>query len=78
MQELDICGRKLVIHENDDTSDSATGRAMTGSWLWDSGAVHRANWMQTHVDRITGKTVVELGAGTGLPGITIYSSGLRR
>ncbi|KAJ1273135.1 hypothetical protein BS78_06G257300 [Paspalum vaginatum] len=66
-----VAGRALAVLERDDTQDPATGRALTGSWLWDASLV-----LATHLAadaragaRLRGATVVELGAGTGLPGI---------
>ncbi|XP_073012162.1 uncharacterized protein [Typha latifolia] len=75
VREIEISGRSLTIHERDDTHDPVTGRALTGSWLWDS-ALHLAQWMATsssssHPDHdLSGAAVLELGAGaTGLPGL---------
>lgn len=75
IKKIDICSRTLTIHEHVDTSDSATGRVLTGTWLWDSALV-LANWMQNF--DLAGKTVLELGAGTGLPGLTAAVLGAER
>uniref|UniRef100_A0A7C8YHS8 Calmodulin-lysine N-methyltransferase n=1 Tax=Opuntia streptacantha TaxID=393608 RepID=A0A7C8YHS8_OPUST len=58
----------LLIHELDDLCDSFTGRAMTGSWIWDS-ALLLSHFISTQF-HLRAKTVLELGAGTGLPGLT--------
>ncbi|CAL5429562.1 unnamed protein product [Camellia sinensis] len=74
------CGKKLVIHEFDDVYDSVTGRALTGSWTWDS-AIVLSHWMITQGQLdfdFAGKTVLELGAGTGLPGLTAAALGASR
>lgn len=65
-----VAGRTLAVAERDGTHDPATGRALTGSWLWDSSLVlasHLASCVHHH--HLRGATVLELGAGTGLPGI---------
>ncbi|XP_039134858.1 LOW QUALITY PROTEIN: electron transfer flavoprotein beta subunit lysine methyltransferase-like [Dioscorea cayenensis subsp. rotundata] len=46
----------------EDTHDSATGRVLTGAWLWDS-AIQLAHFLIT---RQLTKTILELGADTGL------------
>ncbi|KAL6651509.1 hypothetical protein ACP70R_010434 [Stipagrostis hirtigluma subsp. patula] len=61
-----VAGRTLAVVERDGTHDPATGRALTGSWLWDSALVLAAHLSKL---QLRGATVVELGAGTGLPGI---------
>lgn len=66
----------LIVHELDDVYDSATGRPLTGSWLWDSALV-LSQWLSTHLD-FQGKTVIELGAGAGLPGLTAALLGASR
>ncbi|KAF8660214.1 hypothetical protein HU200_057780 [Digitaria exilis] len=62
----------MAVVERDGTHDQATGRVLTGSWLWDSSLVlvsHLADDDSARL-RLRGATVVELGAGgTGLPGI---------
>lgn len=77
MREIEIAGEKLVIHE----FDSVTGRALTGSWLWDS-ALLLSHWMvaQGQVEyNFVRKIVLELGAGlTGLPGLTAARLGASR
>ncbi|KAF0890746.1 hypothetical protein E2562_004239 [Oryza meyeriana var. granulata] len=64
-----VAGRTLAVVERDGTHDQATGRALTGSWLWESSLVlasHLADDARLH---LRGATVLEVGAGTGLPGI---------
>ncbi|XP_052170936.1 uncharacterized protein LOC127787112 [Diospyros lotus] len=79
-REVEIAGEKLVIYEHDDVCDLATGRALTGSWVWDSAFV-LSQWTATQ-GRLefdfAGKTVLELGAGTGLPGLTAALLGASR
>ncbi|KAJ3690572.1 hypothetical protein LUZ61_019736 [Rhynchospora tenuis] len=71
----------VTIHECDDLGDPITGRAITGSWLWDS-ALCLSEWISEAVAnkqvRISGATVLELGAGTGLPGLFTAASGASR
>lgn len=80
VREIEVAGEKLVIHEFDDVYDSVTGRALTGSWLWDS-ALLLSHWMATQ-GRVEfdfeGKMVIELGAGTGLPGLMAARLGASR
>ncbi|CAD6259328.1 unnamed protein product [Miscanthus lutarioriparius] len=67
-----VAGHALAVVERDSTSDPATGRVLTGSWLWDSSLVLAAHLAADSRARrrLLGATVVELGAGsTGLPGI---------
>ncbi|THU55403.1 hypothetical protein C4D60_Mb11t06180 [Musa balbisiana] len=78
IREIEITGHKLIIHERDDSSDPSTGRALTGSWLWDS-AIHLAEWMAADGGpHLAGATVLELGAGTGLPGLVAAAMGAAR
>lgn len=78
IREIEIAqGRMLVIHEMEDVCDSVTGRTLTGAWIWDSAMV-LSQWMSDQVPSeydFNGKTVVELGAGTGLPGLTAAKLG---
>ncbi|KAL2472143.1 S-adenosyl-L-methionine-dependent methyltransferase superfamily protein [Abeliophyllum distichum] len=80
IREFDIAGNRIVIHELEDVCDSVTGRVLTGSWVWES-ALFLSHWMsnqaQTKFD-FTDKTVVELGAGAGLPGLTAARLGASR
>jgi predicted nicotinamide N-methyase len=80
-QEIVIGDAHLTIHERDDTQDPITGRAITGSWLWDS-ALYLSKWIGEAIDanqiRISGATVLELGAGTGLPGLFMAAKGASR
>lgn len=66
----------LIVHELDDVYDSATGRALTGSWVWDSALV-LSHWISAHIN-FQGKTVLELGAGAGVPGMTAALLGASR
>ncbi|KAG2575190.1 protein-lysine N-methyltransferase EFM3-like [Panicum virgatum] len=67
-----VAGRAMAVVERDGTHDPATGRVLTGSWLWDSSLIlasHLAADDSARL-RLQGATVLELGAGcTGLPGI---------
>ncbi|KAM7254186.1 hypothetical protein ACFE04_031868 [Oxalis oulophora] len=77
VRQFDISGdQKLLIHELDDSFDSVTGRPLTGSWVWDSALI-LSQWIHTHLD-FTNKSVLELGSGTGLPGLTAAQLGARR
>ncbi|PKA53073.1 hypothetical protein AXF42_Ash018981 [Apostasia shenzhenica] len=78
IRSVEIAGRTLIVHESEETVDPATGRALTGSWLWDS-ALHLAEWMAaTRPGEISGSAVLELGAGAGLPGLAAAALGSRR
>lgn len=80
IREIEIASQKLVIHELDDVYDSVNGCALTGSWLWGSALI-LSEWMAS-LGSLTfnfeGKTVLELGAGTGLPGLTAARLGSSR
>ncbi|XP_022718174.1 protein-lysine methyltransferase METTL21E-like [Durio zibethinus] len=78
VREIQVAGHNhsLIIHELDDVYDSATGRPLTGSWLWDSALV-LSHWISTHLN-FQGKAVLELGAGAGLPGLTAALLGASR
>lgn len=80
MRQIQVADNTLVIHELEDVCDSATGRALTGSWVWASSLV-LSNWMAnqgpTHFC-FKDKTVLELGAGAGLPGLTAAQLGASR
>ncbi len=54
----------------------ATGRDQFpfGLMLWESG-VALATWVGDHASELAGRTVLELGAGVGLPGIVAASYG---
>ncbi|GMJ12455.1 hypothetical protein HRI_004914700 [Hibiscus trionum] len=67
---------KLFVYELDDVYDSVTGRPLTGSWVWESSLL-LSHWMSTHLN-VEGKTVIELGAGAGLPGLTAALLGATR
>lgn len=80
IREVYISGKKLVIQELEDLCDSVTGCALTGSWVWDSALV-LSEWMATQSDfhfDFRGKTVLELGAGAGIPGLTAALLGASR
>lgn len=72
IREFQISDRNIVIHELDDLYDSTTGRVLTGSWVWNSAFV-LTEWMATQCKLFDfdfrDKTVMELGAGAGLPGL---------
>lgn len=72
VREIQVADTTLLIHELDHVCDSVTGRALTGSWLWDSALV-LSEWIATQgrlIFDFKDKTVLELGAGAGLPGLT--------
>ena len=50
------------------------GGTWTGSLLWDS-AVHTAQMLLASSRRLTGKSVLELGSGLGLPGLVCHALG---
>lgn len=81
MREIEIAqGIILVIHEMEDVCDSVTCRTLTGAWIWDSAMV-LSQWMSDQAPSeydFKGKTVVEFGAGTGLPGLTAAKLGANR
>ncbi|CAL5014548.1 unnamed protein product [Urochloa decumbens] len=67
-----VAGRALAVVERDGTHDPATGRVLTGSWLWDSALVLASHLAASPsaLHHLRGATALELGAGgTGLPGI---------
>ncbi|CAL5029711.1 unnamed protein product [Urochloa decumbens] len=67
-----VAGRALAVVERDGTHDPATGRVLTGSWLWDSALVLASHLAASPsaLHHLRGATVLELGAGgTGVPGI---------
>ncbi|GLT49072.1 hypothetical protein SLA2020_226550 [Shorea laevis] len=76
IREIVVAGTIIVIHELDDVYDSVTGRPLTGSWVWDSALV-LSKWMFTQVD-FQGKSVLEVGAGAGLPGLVAARLGASR
>ncbi|XP_075639783.1 uncharacterized protein LOC142611594 [Castanea sativa] len=80
VREIQVADTTLVIHELEDVCDSVTGRVLTGSWLWNSSLV-LSEWIATQ-GRLTfdfhDKTVLELGAGAGLPGLTAALLGASR
>ncbi|KAI3986287.1 hypothetical protein MKX01_028568 [Papaver californicum] len=75
IKEFDISTeKKLVIEELENMSDPETGRILTGSWVWES-SVLLSDWITTSQRQndefdLKGKTVFELGAGMGIPGMT--------
>ncbi|OMO93081.1 Nicotinamide N-methyltransferase-like protein [Corchorus olitorius] len=76
IREIQVAAHNFTVHELDDVYDSVTGRALTGSWVWNSALV-LSHWMSTHLN-FQGKAVVELGAGAGLPGLTAALLGASR
>jgi nicotinamide N-methyltransferase len=73
--EVEIDGRKLVVYDHDDLSEPGTGRAYTGSWAWRSSFV-LGQWMGSRTSlSLKGKRAVELGAGTGVPGLVAAAMG---
>ncbi|KAF5729668.1 protein N-lysine methyltransferase METTL21A-like [Tripterygium wilfordii] len=76
IREVEVAGQKLTIHELDDVYDSLTGCTLTGSWLWNSAFV-LSEWMATQLD-FKYKSVIELGAGAGLPGLIAARLGASR
>eukprot|EP01018_Ginkgo_biloba_P000544 Gb_17488 [translate_table: standard] len=75
-REVEIGERKLVVYEHENVSYPATGRAYTGSWIWDCGygiapSYWHIGWALTLglQGQFKGKRLVELGAGTGIPGL---------
>jgi predicted nicotinamide N-methyase len=80
VREIQVADNSLVINEHDDVYDSVTGRVLTGSWVWGSALV-LSEWMATQgrfLFHFQDKTVLELGAGAGLPGLTAALLGARR
>lgn len=76
IREIEIAAKSIIIHELDNVCDSITGCPLTGSWLWRS-AIVLAEFMSTHLHFQT-KSVLELGAGAGLPGLTAARLGATR
>ncbi|KAJ4728775.1 Lysine methyltransferase [Melia azedarach] len=76
IREIEIAAESIIIHELDNVCDSITGCPLTGSWLWRS-AIVLAEFMSTHLHFQT-KSVLELGAGAGLPGLTAARLGATR
>ncbi|TYJ23245.1 hypothetical protein E1A91_A08G178100v1 [Gossypium mustelinum] len=72
----EAAAHKVLVEELDDAIDSITGRPLTGSWVWDSALV-LSRWVSTHLN-FQGKSVLELGAGAGLPGLTAALLGATR
>lgn len=81
VREIQVSDRNIVIHELDDLYDSTTGTVLTGSWVWNSALV-LAEWMATQSKLLDfdfqDKTVIELGAGAGLPGLMAALLGASR
>lgn len=67
MKQIQGANQTLIIQELDDVSNSTTGRALTASYLV------LPNWMATQGPahfHFQDKSVQELSAGTGVPGLT--------
>ncbi|KAG2680145.1 hypothetical protein I3843_11G085500 [Carya illinoinensis] len=77
VREIQVAGKALTIHELEDVCDSVTGRALTGSWVWGSALV-LSDWIASQNFDFQDKTVLELGAGAGLPGLTAALLGAGR
>ncbi|XP_022155530.1 protein N-lysine methyltransferase METTL21A-like [Momordica charantia] len=81
VREIQVSDSNIIINELDDLYDSTTGRVLTGSWVWNS-AVVLAEWMATRCKLLDfdfkDKTVIELGAGAGLPGLMAALLGASR
>lgn len=76
-REVEFRGHTFAIHEMETSVDPATGKVLAGSWLWDCSLV-LANWLQTGAwppGSLKGKRAVEIGAGTGLPGLAAAALG---
>lgn len=70
-REVEIVGTTVKIWEHEAAVDETTGEAEAGSWVWDCALV-LAHWLDTPTwsgSSLRGKRVLELGAGTGLPGL---------
>ena len=81
MREIQVADQTLVIFELDDVCDSVTGHALTGAWIWDSALVLAERLAAAHDQlefSVQGKSVIELGAGAGLPGLTAARLGASR
>ncbi|KAG6636086.1 hypothetical protein CIPAW_11G086400 [Carya illinoinensis] len=77
VREIQVAGKALTIHELEDVCDSVSGRALTGSWVWGSALV-LSDWIASQNFDFQDKTVLELGAGAGLPGLTAALLGAGR
>lgn len=72
IKQIQGANQTLVIQELDDVSNSTTSRALTGSWVWATYLV-LPDWIATQGPahfHFQDKSVLELSAGTGLPGLT--------
>lgn len=68
-RELEIAGTHLVLSEHNDLLDPASAKSLPGTWLWDCSLV-LAHWLDSWPpSSFQNARVVELGAGTGLPGM---------
>lgn len=70
-------GSVVAVRQDLSGENVAEGRDATARWVWDAAAP-MATWMCEHRHRLAGKTVVELGAGPGLPGIVAAKLGAAR
>ncbi|XP_031491846.1 uncharacterized protein LOC116258685 [Nymphaea colorata] len=75
-REMEVGGTQLIIYDHDAPPDSdASSSAPVGASLWDC-AIVLAHYLPSVP--LAGKSVVELGAGTGLPGLTAAKLGSSR
>ncbi|KAL5551244.1 hypothetical protein UlMin_001420 [Ulmus minor] len=80
MREVQVTDKTLVVFEHDQLYDSVSGRVLTGSWLWEAAVVLAEKMAAPDQLNFSfeGKSVIELGAGTGLPGMTAARLGASR
>lgn len=82
MEELTFFGRRVVLEEglegrvtqDHNTKSDASHLDNVGAILWDGSAV-LSSWLERNADVVRGKTVLELGAGTGLCSIVAAFAG---
>lgn len=79
-REIDIAGKTLIIHDHNLSPDSAAGSDLgLGATVWDC-AIILANYLPTYAlaRPLSSFSVLELGAGTGLPALAAASLGAPR
>ncbi|XP_077234219.1 uncharacterized protein LOC143876404 [Tasmannia lanceolata] len=76
-REIEVGGKPLVIYDHD--IEPPTGSDLLGYCLWDC-AITLAHYLPINARShpLSGKTVIELGAGTGLPGLVSGTLGAAR